>query len=277
MKLAEPYVFDWDRIQHKDGYHIEYSVTDICNRNCACCSHLAPLAKSPNFVTEEEFTRVVKIMRKVVPDAHTFWLTGGEPTLHPRFTGLLGILRNIYPDIYVGIYTNGMTLEKYEYDEEFWKFMRENGIVWGVTGYGRGREYFKELFGRHGCGNNLAYMHDGRLFFNLTNYSRGQPVSREKYEKCGWVRSKINIRGGRIYNCPASEFADLFAGYFGMDLRVTKDDCLVIDDTLTRKRIEDFRGPMPFCANCAAEKRFSRTVRNMPSARDIREWSESEI
>ena len=99
--LKERYAFDWNRIYYKDAYQIEYSVTDICNRNCTACSHLAPLAKEPNFAGVEEFTRVTTLMQKRLPDIHTFWLTGGEPTL-----------------------------KKYEEDNTFWRFMRDEGIVW---------------------------------------------------------------------------------------------------------------------------------------------------
>ena len=273
-ELKTRYVFDWHRIFAEDGYHIEYSVTDICNRNCASCSHLAPLAKHPNFVTAEAFAHDVRIMRRVVPDAHTFWLTGGEPTLHPGYMELLRVLRNTYPDCYVGIYSNGLTLRARENDADFWKFVREADIVWAVTNYEIPREYFEELFAAHGCANYLAIVQSGSTFAKLTNYARDQSVSREKYIKCGWERSKINIRNGRIYNCPSSEFADLFNGFYGEDLKVTENDYLAIDEDLTRHRLEDFRGPMPFCGQCDINARH-HAFPNRPSARDKLEWSDS--
>lgn len=273
-ELLQKYDFDWYRIRFCDPYHIEYCITDICNRNCVSCSHLAPLAKKPNFVSEDEFTRVVGIMRRIVPDAHTFWLTGGEPTLHPHFISLLKILRDIYSHCYVGIYTNGTTLDGFEDDSEFWNFVRDNGIVWAVTGYGRGKRYFEDMFGRHGCRNNLAYLHDGKTFFRLTNYSRDQPVSDEKYVECDWERSKINIRNGKIFNCPSAEFADLFVERFGIKLEVCERDYLTVDNNLTRERLEDFRGPVPFCSQCDIRSRRKELIENKPSESDIGEWSE---
>lgn len=273
-ELKTRYIFDWHRIFAADGYHMEYSITDSCNKNCASCSHLAPLAKRPNFVSAEAFTRVVSVMRRVVPDAHTFWLTGGEPTLHPEYTDLLRILRDIYRDCYVGIYSNGITLRGRENDAEFWKFVREAGIVWAITNYDIPRGYFEELFAAQGCANNLAVIQSGKTFAKLTNYATAQPVSQEKYDKCGWERSKINIRNGRIYNCPSSEFADLFNDYYGETLKVTAKDFIVVDDSLTRGRLEDFRGPIPFCGQCDITARHNKIFPNRPSARDKREWSE---
>ena len=132
----------------------------------------------------------------------------------------------------------------------------------------------EELFASHGCGNNLAIVQPGRTFARLTNYSDGQPVTREKHEKCGWERSKINIRNGKIYNCPSAEFADLFTGYFGSGPRLTDKDFLVIDENLTREAIERFRGPTPMCAHCDISRR-RETFPNAPSERKREEWSET--
>lgn len=271
-KLKESYSFDWHRIYAEDRPHIEYSITDICNRNCRSCSHLAPLAKRANFVTEGEFTRIVDIMRRLMPDIHTFWLTGGEPTLHPHYINLLKILRRKYPDTYVGIYTNGITLRRHEEDEIFWKFIREEGIVWGVTNYETPREYFEKLFSRNGCANNLAFLQSRKTFVRLVNYSEGREVTKDKYLKCGWERSKINIRGGKIYNCPSSEFADLYNEYFSEKLVLTEKDFLVVDDVLTRERIEAFRGPMPFCSYCDISRR-QEIFKNEPSSQKREEWA----
>ena len=80
-RLKERYVFDWNRIYARDGYHIEYSITDICNRNCIACSHLAPLAKGANFVREEEFMQVTSVL-------HTFPRKGSIVTeRHRRIIG----------------------------------------------------------------------------------------------------------------------------------------------------------------------------------------------
>ena len=271
-ELIKPYLFDWRRIFTQDNYHIEYSITDICNRNCKSCSHLAPLALTPNFVTKEEFEKVVGIMQQLIPDAHTFWLTGGEPTLHPGIFELLEILRTTYCNSYVGIYSNGITLKKWERDKSFWAFMREKGIVWAITNYDMPKEYFENLFKENGCSNNLTIIQSGNIFAKLINYSKGQVVSKDKYLKCGWERSKLNIRNGRLYNCPSSEFADLFNARFGRHLTLDEKDYLIIDEKLKREDVDSFRGPIPFCSQCDISMRRNIFI-NEPSRYDKSEWS----
>ena len=273
-ELKERYKFDWNRILNDDALHIEYSITDQCNRKCKACSHLAPLAKEANYLMIEEVERVTEIGHKWLSDIHTCGLTVGEPTLHPGFMRLLEIAEKIYTESYIGIYSNGTTLNKYEKDERFWRFARDNGIVWGVTIYEGDIEDYETLFERHGCGNNLAIVRTGRWFTNLTNYSRGESISQEKYKSCGWERCKVNVRNGRIYNCPSSEFADLFNGYFGEKLKITPEDYLVIDKNLTRERIEEFRNPMPFCSQCKTENRYKECFVNVQSRKEMKEWAE---
>lgn len=273
-KLKKPYIFDWHRIRYEDSWHIEYSITDICNRNCRSCSHLAPLAFAPEFVSEEEFTRVCKILRRLLPDTHTFWLTGGEPTLHPVFLRLLEIACGIFENSYIGIFTNGIMLKKFAAYDKLWEFTARNNIVWAVTPYDIGAEYFRELFTEKNCENNLTIVQGGKIFTKLVNYSQGKSVSHEKYLRCGWERCKINVRGGKIYNCPSSEFSDLFAAYFGKQLTLTESDYLTVDENLTRERIEKFRGPMPFCSQCDISRRFKDIFMNSPSERNIGEWSD---
>ncbi len=270
--LKERYKFDFSRIFNEDSFHIEYCITDICNRNCASCSHLAPLAQKPNFVNKEEFHFAMNILSKLLPDTHTFWLTGGEPTLHPEFIELLDLASNAFSNSFVGIYSNGSTLEKYAHSAEFWKFMRKRGVVWAITDYGVPRDYYEELFGKNGCINNLTFVQSGAAFLRLTNYSRGQEVSESKFEKCGWERSKINIRNKKIYNCPSAEFADLFNEYFNENLVVSNRDYLEISENLTREQIEKFRAATPFCGQCDLSLRNNIFI-NAPSKKLKSEWS----
>ena len=144
--------------------------------------------------------------------------------------------------------------------------------MWGVTNYETPREYFEKLFSRNGCANNHAFLQSGKTFVRLVNYSEGREVTKDKYLKCGWERSKINIRGGKIYNCPSSEFADLYNEYFSEKLVLTEKDFLVVDDVLTRERIEAFRGPMPFCSYCDISRR-QKIFKNEPSSQKREEWA----
>ena len=81
------------------------------------------------------------------------------------------------------------------------------------------------------------------------------------------------MRNGKIYNCPSAEFAELFNGYFGERLKITNNDFLEINESLTREQIDAFRKEVPFCGQCDLDKRYKKIVDSAPSERKITEWS----
>ncbi len=273
MTLKEKYVFDWKRMFKNNEYHIEYSIIDICNKKCISCSHLSPIAKEANCVNIDEFRRIIKIIKRLIPNPDGFWLTGGEPTLHPNLIELLSILREEYDSANIGFFTNGVKLKSYKNDNYFWNFIKEHDVIVLVTNYDIDKEFFTNLFKEKLCENNLSFVQNGNLFFKLVNYSNNQDISKEKYIKCGWERSKINIRNGKIYNCPSVEFVDLFNSYFLKSIVLSEQDYLVIDEYLTREKIDSFRGPVPFCANCNINNRYKKIIKNCESSKNIDEWS----
>ena len=59
-------IFEYTEITNHPLHQIEYSITDICNRNCKSCSRFAPLAKQPNKVGVEESIENTKIFHNIM-------------------------------------------------------------------------------------------------------------------------------------------------------------------------------------------------------------------
>jgi len=77
-------------------------ITPTCNNRCSGCSNV--------FATEREQPPMSlegwrKILAKIKPHAHLVKLTGGEPTLHPHFEGIVAYLQE--SDISFSLFTNG--------------------------------------------------------------------------------------------------------------------------------------------------------------------------
>lgn len=264
------YEFNRSKIIEHPIHQIEYSITDICNKNCKACSHFAPLAKQANFVNVKDFENEIKILHNIIPDAHTFWLIGGEPTLHPELMQLLKILRKIY-EISIGVMTNGYRL--LETDKEFWGFIRENEVIWRITTYDIEPERYIELFKRNGCIDLLSLDINNRFYNLVTLTEEKQEISQKKYNKCGWESLNIVVRNGRIWKCPTVEYIDLFNNYFGKQFEVNEDDYLEIDGNLTRESLLTFQNiSSSFCANCDISKRYTSKYEAVQSKRDIKEW-----
>lgn len=267
------YIFNHAEIAQHALHQIEYSIIDSCNKNCRSCSHFSPLAKRANLVSVSEFTINAGILHEVVPDVHMFWLTGGEPTLHPEYMKILERLRNIYSNVPVGIMSNGYSIIKNAGNRNFWAFIRANKIIWRITTYNILPQTYIDLFVQNNC-IDLLSLDENKTFSNLivlTNIK--QQSSIEKYKQCGWERMNIFVRNGCIWKCPAVEYIDLFNNYFNKRLLVHSDDYLHIQEGLTRSEIIKFKGvPSSFCCYCDLTKRHTIKFPVEESKRKISEW-----
>lgn len=265
--------FDHTEIAKHHLHQIEYSIVDSCNKNCKSCSHFAPLAKRINEVAIDEFVRNTEILHNIIPDVHTFWLIGGEPTLHSQFLFILKELRRVYIDIPVGVMSNGYGLLTKKFDESFWSFIHDNKIIWRITTYDVDPNRYIKLFEDNGC-LELLSLDINNNFTNLAVLTETeQELSYKKYDQCGWERMNIFVRNNRIWKCPTIEYIDLFNDHFQKDFKVNADDYLDIDNGLTREMILDFKGrPASFCKNCNLSKRFKHIFEATKSDRRISEW-----
>ncbi len=77
-------------------------LTSACNNRCRGCYNVFADERAQPPLPLEGWQR---ILERIKPHAHRVKLTGGEPTLHPHFEGIVAHLREL--DIAFSIFTNG--------------------------------------------------------------------------------------------------------------------------------------------------------------------------
>jgi MoaA/NifB/PqqE/SkfB family radical SAM enzyme len=63
----------------------------------------------------------------------SFYITGGEPLLHPQITDIFSVARRYFPETEIYFMTNGLLLLKMP--ETFWENLRQNNITINVSRY----------------------------------------------------------------------------------------------------------------------------------------------
>jgi len=94
---------------------INVVVVDGCNLNCAHCSAIAPLVTKPIYAEYEQLIATLNKLSTLCKGAHApceLNLYGGEPLLHPELVKIIVAARKIFPQIELGIITNGILLNK---------------------------------------------------------------------------------------------------------------------------------------------------------------------
>lgn len=75
-------------------------LTPVCNNACLGCSNVFDRGKAPLSAAQWR-----DILAQIRPYAHQLRVTGGEPTLHPEFKAIVGMLREM--DLRFTLFTNG--------------------------------------------------------------------------------------------------------------------------------------------------------------------------
>jgi cyclic pyranopterin phosphate synthase len=91
---------------------LRISVTDRCNFRCTYCMPAEGLAWLPKeeILSFEELTRLLGIF--VGLGVNSIKVTGGEPTVRADLPRLVGMFREVGPDLDISITTNGMLLDR---------------------------------------------------------------------------------------------------------------------------------------------------------------------
>lgn len=87
--------------------NLEIHLTDKCNLNCSYCS----FKKKKGELCLEQVDKAIRIFK---PRAITF-SGGGENTLHPNFSEVIIHIHENYPDVQMGLVTNGVILKPGKY------------------------------------------------------------------------------------------------------------------------------------------------------------------
>jgi MoaA/NifB/PqqE/SkfB family radical SAM enzyme len=92
--------------------NINYSITNVCNRKCKDCSLNIPYRMSLKNERPYMSIKNIKDSAKYL-QGYSINITGGEPTIHPKFTEIVPKLRGIFKPSILSIETNGYGFSKF--------------------------------------------------------------------------------------------------------------------------------------------------------------------
>jgi len=85
---------------------IRFILTDFCNYQCKFCHNEGFKTKNSVYLDLNSILTLTKIAKKMCIKKIT--LTGGEPLLHKEILDIVKGIKKIYPDVLLGMSTNGM-------------------------------------------------------------------------------------------------------------------------------------------------------------------------
>ena len=270
-----PEYFKYQVLDHYEFKHaLIWHMTFHCNFACYGCSGCSPVANH-GFYDYDMFLRELERFRFLYQGSGvspTFNFTGGEPTLHPKFTDFLKSAREIFPDSMVTFYTNGLHLQ--QMPDSFFRDIAETRALMMITKLPikyKWDDCLKQI--RH-YGVPVTFTPDTQ---GIDKVSWKYPLSVKKdanrtdFLLCTYMQSAYTISNGKIYSChkPITQrrLQDKFDINFGKD----NDGADIFSASLNEIE-EILRKRQHFCDRC--DLRGVKSLGKwMPSKRKLSEWS----
>jgi len=249
--------------------------TEHCNLNCKCCTAFSPIAEE-GFLDIESYTQDMKKLAELTGNTlSSFYVTGGEPLLHPRITEIFSIARRYFPKTNIRFMTNGLLLLKMP--ETFWAKCREYAVDIAISRYPIKIDIEKILEKGKTYHVNIDYVGGSDVpVKSMWKYPldiAGRQGLNRSYAICSQINRCVTMKDGNIYPCNTIAGIGHFNKYFHQHLEVTEEDVLELHKTQDIREVFEFLCmPKPFCKYCN-RKGLVLGIQYGPSKRAMEEWT----
>lgn len=240
--------------------NIDYHIVDRCNLNCKHCNHFCPLV--PKDTPPKPLNKIMRDISYLYDYQDIFdFLTviGGEPLLHPDIDIVFDFVRNMFPDKYIQVITNGILYNRLN---DISSSIINNEIHVGVTLYPlSNKDTIKDAF--ESCIPNYL------LTFNEIPSDSGfshmllQEDINNDYTKlfaCPRRTYCTQLRDNKLYICHYAANLYLLKDTFGDAIKINDNDCYIElgPNTTPEKVLQFINNYIPdICMHCADVKQYS--------------------
>jgi len=249
--------------------------TEHCNLNCKCCTAFSPIAEE-SFLNIESYKKDMEKLAALTGNKLSlFYVSGGEPLLHPQLLDIFCIARKYFPETEIGFMTNGLLLLKMP--GTFWEQCKQYSVSISISRYPINIDI--EKIREKGMQYNVKVDYVGgndvpiKTMWKYPLDTEGkQPLSRS-YDICSQINRCITMKDGKIYPCNTIAGIGHFNKYFNKNLEITADDILEIYKVKDVNEIYNFLyTAKPFCKYCN-RKGVMFGIKYGGSKREIEEWT----
>lgn len=248
-------------------------VVKQCNINCASCNMYSPICPS-EFYSLNQIQSDLEMIKKLDVKLSKINITGGEPFLHPQLLDILQLIREMFPDLHIEVYSNGIIMEK-KCDKAMLESIRRSNAEYHITEYGKNIDSLKHLYKKmddYGISYIVNYIDDEKLFFKKKiDLTKKVPVY--EYINCQYYTFCFDLflYNGILYKCPLALNCSHINNYFGTKIELKDDDYLELKELEHKTEIYNYwRSRIPLCGYCP---RIKDVIKWGISERRVEEWT----
>jgi len=251
----------------KVPHEIQLHLTHSCNLTCEGCTHYMNQGHSGSLSLEEAEEWMWKWKKLILPQRFT--LMGGEPALNKDLTKFVYLARNMWPNSYIEVISNGFYLYKHP---DLCKALKETGTVLGVSVHSDSDPEYVEKFKpvyellRSWMDNGAPVELRPSIRHWIRQYN-GFGDKMEPYEdndpKNSWKycvsKLCVQLHEGKLWKCPALAYLPMQAEKYNLNSKWDPYLKYVpLESDCNSKDLRDFftRRSESFCKMCPAKEEY---------------------
>lgn len=250
---------------------VEVNLTAHCNLSCYGCDHASP-ARDEEYLSVEGLAADLAALSDVY-HVFEFFLTGGEPLLHPRLVEVIDTIRDSGVAEKIAVVTNGALLHKapaglWERIDKLWVSLYP-GVKRKLS-----EDEIRQQAERSGV---LLHLKVTDEFTNKLLHSENEDpeLVASIYSTCTLRGSCHTIHDGRFFKCSPSPFVPEWVRRVGLEVSDFSGDSVPLRNNpdLRRQLLEYLKDDRPltacrFCLGCVGKPVRSRQM----NKKAVREW-----
>lgn len=256
--------------------HLEFNITLNCNLKCKGCSHMTNVGGlSDETLSIDTIRTDLQRLKELDYFIKRIAIIGGEPLLVPNVDEYCRVIRDIYPDTRITIFTNGILIPSVP--ENIWKSLQEiQNVELKVTAYTiLDKEKIATILNKRGISYRFSHTNKEvfRKSFKCIADAGPQVIERFKFEcKCRCP----TLHRGYLSHCPMEMFL------YRLEALDAPHDILAARKVLNIHRasgqeIDIFLNtPSKLCAYCDQQEMFTWCLKETAELSDYFSGSRSE-
>lgn len=210
----------WDQLIEFDVtkprlQHLEFNITSHCNLNCKGCLQVCNLVTTPGYADYSIFMKDFRRIREIFEGVDYIKIMGGEPLLSKDVCKYVEGVRNIFPESYLEITTNGLLIS--ERCQELFEVMRRYDCIFDISLYKvleKRLPEIKKLLEKE----NIPYViNESKETFYKMLSPEGKYDMCETYKGCAG-RECHHLNEGKLAVCSLPHHVHLLNEHFGTKL-----------------------------------------------------------
>lgn len=260
-------------------------LTTKCNLNCYGCDMFCSIDQ-PNifYIDINQLQQNLLILKKQQISLKNIILTGGEPLLHQDLIKICKLIRDIFLDLPIEIFTNGLLINRFNNQEL--QDLNQLQIGFSISLYPDPKFYNQIIKNIDFLKNNKCQINElekSRPIFNKTTYQKlnidyqnDLKIQQEKFKNCDNARdlyhhNNIFLYDNKIINCST------IIGFLNCGIaELPKHDYLLITDQISNEQIATLKQQPNFlCSHCEGgdkilwHKQADLNINNKLNIKDI--------